>query len=75
MAQRLNIRAVRERRGLTQRELADKVGLAPSSICKFESGLKYPSMTTLLRLGVALDVSVSEFFVPEPRGQIAPEIF
>ena len=65
MAQILNIRAIRERKKMTQQELADKAGLVVSSISKFESGHKNPSMTTLLRLSVALEVPVADLFATQ----------
>ena len=65
MAQILNIRAIREREKMTQQELADKAGLVVSSISKFESGQKNPSITTLLRLSVALEVPVADLFATQ----------
>ena len=60
MTVRDNIAHHRNRRGLTQRELAKKTGLAQGTIAKYELGLVKPSLDALFRLAVALDVDVSE---------------
>ncbi len=45
---------------MTQEELADAAGLAGPYVSDMERGLKVPSLTTLLRLSVALDCKVTE---------------
>ena len=62
---RLNIKAIREQRGLTQRELADKMNVMPSTICKWETEQISLSIETLFRLAVALDVSAAELLAPQ----------
>lgn len=54
------LRHVRKRRGLTQEELADLASLAGPYISDMERGLKVPSLTTVLRLAVALDCKVMD---------------
>lgn len=44
------LRASRERAGLTQRELADRAGVAQSVISAYESGRRQPSLPMLARL-------------------------
>ena len=41
---------IRKSRGLTQQELADKVGLTKTSICCYENGTRTPTMDTLIDL-------------------------
>lgn len=60
MTVRDNIVYYRTQRGFTQRELAEKAGLAQGTIAKYELGQKTPSIGTLFRLAVALDVDASE---------------
>lgn len=53
--------AIKERReelGMTQTELAKKVGLTPSMISKLESGAVSPSALTLMSLAQVLDCTM-----------------
>ena len=51
------LRAAREKRGLTQGELAKRAGLQMSAISHFETGTRKPSFENLRRLADALDVT------------------
>lgn len=51
------IRALRTEKGLTQTQLADKVGLVKGSISAYEQGKKYPSVEVLIKLCSVFDVS------------------
>lgn len=55
------IRAVRESRGLSIRDLAELAGINKSQIVRIESGQSDPHYTTLLRIARALEVSVGDF--------------
>ena len=52
-----NIRAARERKGLTQRELSDLCGVDNSKICKIEQGKVNMTLLTLIEIAVALNIS------------------
>ncbi len=54
------LREVRQRRRVTQDTLASTAGLTKAYISDMERGLKVPSLTTVLRLAVALDCKVTE---------------
>ena len=54
------LRHVRKRRGLTQEELANRADLAGPYISDMERGLKVPSLTTVLRLAMALACKVTD---------------
>lgn len=71
------LREERARAGLSQRELARRLGLSPSLISQLESGLSKPSVGTLYsivtELGVSLDHIIrGEDFAPSQNGA-APE--
>lgn len=51
------LRALRLRRGLTQKELGERCGMADSAIRRYESGRGNPTEKTLCRLAAALEVS------------------
>jgi len=53
----LRLQTARNRRGLSQQELAARTGLPPSSISHFEGGARKPSFDNLRRLANALEVS------------------
>lgn len=44
--------------GLTQQELADRVGTSSTQIARIESGRRHTSLTTLLRIAHALNLKV-----------------
>ncbi len=55
------IKAARESRGLSIRDLAELAGINKSQIVRIESGQSDPHYTTLLRIARALEVSVGDF--------------
>ncbi|HEX7153833.1 MAG TPA: helix-turn-helix transcriptional regulator [Thermoanaerobaculia bacterium] len=54
------LRELREQRGQTQRSLADLMGIQHPYISEMERGLKVPSLTTIIRLAVALECEVTD---------------
>ena len=53
------IRALREARGLSQRELAERVGTTQSAIARLEGGNISPSLPTLDKIAEALEAELS----------------
>ena len=62
---------MRALRGLTQAELAQRVGTTQSSIARLESGTRQPSLSFLRRVARALDALVVVRL--EPDADAAPE--
>ena len=56
MATRL--RLLRERRGLTQEQLAEKSGVSRTYLARLETGRQDPTLSTLEKLAKALGVKV-----------------
>lgn len=54
------LREMRIERGLTQPEVATRVGTSASNISDLERGIKAPTLTTVARLAEALQCDVSE---------------
>lgn len=54
------IRALRERARLTQRELAERVGVTDKAVSKWETGRGLPDVTLVTPLAAALGVSPAE---------------
>ena len=56
------IRRLRESKGLTQEELAEKIFVSGKAVSKWETGKGLPDITLLEPLAKALDISVIELF-------------
>ncbi len=57
----------RKKSGLTQKELADKTGIAQGDISKLENGSANPSLKTLRRLASGMGMRLKLEFVPDNR--------
>jgi transcriptional regulator with XRE-family HTH domain len=64
-----NLRFVRERRGLTQAELASLSGVPRSTIAHIETGSANPTLSILSRVASALQLSLEEL-LSAPRSRI-----
>jgi len=62
-----NLQSMRKRRGLTQKELAEKIGMTRESIAAYEAGRSHLMDTTLLDVASVLRVSVNEILGLERR--------
>lgn len=60
------IRALRERKGLTQEELARQLFVSAKAVSKWETGKGYPDISLLEPLGKALGASVWELLNGQP---------
>jgi transcriptional regulator with XRE-family HTH domain len=60
-----NIKLNRQRKNLSQQELALRVCVGTKTIEKYESGEKIPDMLSVLKLSTVLDIPVSEIFEQE----------
>lgn len=63
----LNLKALRTRRGLSQRQLARKSGVSNATISLIEHGRTDPSMGLLKRILHSMGVSFSDFFASDTR--------
>lgn len=64
------LQEIRKTKGLTQKELAEQVGVSDKTISKWENGNSEPDTSLLLSLCKALDITVNEFLSCE---RIPPE--
>ena len=58
-----NIKYYRNKRNLTQEQLAEIVGISDKNISKIENGNNYPSAETLSAIAAALNVEFYELFL------------
>ncbi len=56
----MQIKQLREQRGLTQERLAKKAGLSLGYLARLEIGMHDPSLSTMVKLAKALKVTVAE---------------
>ena len=64
------LRTVREERGLSQRELAQRAGVSTNAISLIERDENSPSVSTLQSLATALNVRMSYFFDDQKTTQV-----
>jgi transcriptional regulator with XRE-family HTH domain len=66
------LREEREKRGVSLRELARRVGVSPSLVSQIELDRVNPSVSTLYALVTELGMTMGEVFGDEPAEPIAP---
>lgn len=57
-----NLKEIRTKLGMTQAELAERVGVARVSIIAIENGRFIPTIETALRISQALSVPIEKIF-------------
>jgi transcriptional regulator with XRE-family HTH domain len=67
------IRGLRKERNLTQQELASRIGIQQSDLCRMETGEYRVSLDTLFHILHILGVGITEFFGEAEPGLEPPE--
>ena len=57
-----NLRALREKRGLSQKQLGDRMFVSHSTIARWENGSRLPDATMILRLSNIFEVDTNTLF-------------
>lgn len=57
-----NLKTVRESRGMTQQELADRIGMRRETILHLENNRYNPSLEMALKIAQVFDLRVEELF-------------
>ena len=60
------IKQARKAKGLKQKELAEKIGMTPQSICRYEADGRRPKADAMLKIAEVLGVRISDL-LGEPR--------
>ena len=68
-----NIKQLRDRAGLTQEELADKLGVARSTVTQWENGWSNPRMGMVQKLAGVFRVTSSDIVSDEPTNFALPD--
>ena len=58
----MNIKEKREQLGISQKELAEKCGIAQSTLCDIEQGRSNPSLPVAIKIAQELKVKNIKFF-------------
>jgi len=56
----MRLKTLRERRGMTQEQLAEKSGVSRTYLARLETGRQDPTLSTLEKLATALKVDVAK---------------
>jgi transcriptional regulator with XRE-family HTH domain len=56
------LRGLRKQRGVSQFELASRLGITPGTVSAYETGRAWPSPSIIVKLAVVLDVSTDVLF-------------
>lgn len=71
MRQINRISTIRKQRGLTQLELAQRIGVTQSTVSEWESGAKFPRVTNLQAMAQALDCTADDLLRADDAGKQA----
>ena len=72
------IKEIRKTKGLTQEQLAEKVGIEPPNISYIENGKYSPTIENFEKICIALDTPPYQFYMfsnPKPIAEIKEELF
>lgn len=67
------IAALRKEKGMTQQELADKMGVTDKAVSKWERNISCPDVAVLPRLAELFGITVDELMNSEPKKTEAPK--
>jgi putative transcriptional regulator len=65
------IRELREAKGWSQLELANRLGVTPSTVYNWERGRSEPTASTLRRIARTFEVSMDDIALPGDEGKAA----
>ncbi len=59
-----NLKAIRLKQGLCQKQVADYLNISPQSVSKWEKGEALPSIEFLPKMAECLNCEINDFFIP-----------
>jgi len=60
----LRLKELMDEKGISGKELADKIGVTPSAISNIRKGRNYPGWEQMASIAKALDVDIRELLIP-----------
>ena len=70
----LRIKELRRSRNMTQEILSEKVGISSKYLSSIERGKENPTLDTIIKLSIALDVDLSDMFTLVHHGKTAKDL-
>ena len=58
----MTLKELRKEKGMSQSDLADRVGLKQTTISQYENGSRKPDLNTAKRIADTLNISLDTFF-------------
>lgn len=58
----IRIKELRKSKGMSQEELAEKMGISPKYLSSIERGKENPTLDTFIKFAMTLNVDISELF-------------
>jgi transcriptional regulator with XRE-family HTH domain len=65
-----NIKRIRKQRGLTQKELGEKIGLSDAQVSNIEKGKRSTSIDRQVKIAEALKCNVSDFYEDDQKMEL-----
>lgn len=62
-----NIRKIRESKGMSRKQLADKLGITEMSVGRYENNQREPKYVTLTKIAEVFDINIKELIDCEDR--------
>lgn len=73
ISEKTQIYSLRQKKGLTQRQIAEAIGTTPTQVSKLENGTRKLAPEWLERLSSALGCTKAELLGEEPEAGLNPE--
>ena len=56
----MHLKEIRKRKGVSQKELAELLGITPSALCQYEKGKRTPKIALLIKISEVFDCTLDE---------------
>lgn len=64
---KMNIKEIREQKGITVRELSSRCGISVGALSRYENVQRSPTLEQLQKIAIALGVKITELFDCEEK--------
>lgn len=64
------IRAIRQKKGMSQKEMAELLGIAHTTYSNYENNNRMPNIDILEKISDVLNVNINDFFIPDSNNDI-----
>ncbi len=70
----MKFKDIRKSKGLTQKELASRLGTSQQNLSQYENGKRIPKLSTMRKMSLALQVPLSEIMSADEFNSYSPSI-